>query len=59
MQNPDSLKNAVSNYGWNPCKDYPWDHGTSYQSLYRMAADALSRQCKDFVTKAGESHLRD
>ena len=59
MQNPGALENAVPNYGWNPCKDYPWAHGTSYHSLYRMAAEALTKQCKDYVTKAGESHLRD
>ena len=59
MQNPDALSNAVANYGWTPCKDYPWDHGTSYQQLYRTAADALTKQCREFVNKYGESHLRD
>ncbi len=59
MHNPDALKSAKAKYSFNPCKDNPWDHGTSLKDLYWGAADSLGKQCQEFVTKGGQSHLRD
>lgn len=59
MHNPKALEEVHPNYKFNPDKADPFEHGTSYQELYRMALWSFDAQRDEFVKKAGEEHLRD
>lgn len=53
MTNPDALNSVQPKYSFNPSKESPFAHGTSFQELYRSGAKALGEQYEQYRKKSG------